>query len=119
MSHRHRRIVLTVIVVILVTLVVGVLIDRYQVNAPIESRPEPRPYLSVEGVSLEFTVNRYARLADLVVIATPISDRTLPFSDNPLIPESARSDEMYSAGYHDVTVEVAEYLKGRDQERLA
>lgn len=119
MSHRHRRIALTVIVVSLVTLAVGVLIDRYQVNVPIEGGREHQPYLGVEGLSLDFTVNRYTRLADLVVIATPISDRALPFSENPLIPEAARSDEMYSAGYHDVTVEVAEYLKGTGPRTLS
>jgi hypothetical protein len=119
MTNRHRRSVLTLVVVILVALVLGVVINRYRVNAPHEGPDVERPYMSVDGLSLDFTVKKYAKLADLVVVATPVSDNTRPFSDNTQIPEAARSDEMYSAGYHDVTVEVAEYLKGTGPDRLS
>jgi uncharacterized protein YndB with AHSA1/START domain len=77
-------------------------------------------YLSMHGLQKAFTVKKYAKLADLVVVATPVSDEVHPFTENEAIPEWARNDENYAtAGYHDVTLEVSEYVKGRGPDTVS
>ncbi len=84
-------------------------------SRPIEGRAAKGndSHLSVQGLSVRFTIQRYSRLADLVIRGVPTSDVVRPFTSNGAIPDSAKDDEMYgTAGYHDVTVRVTEYLKG-------
>lgn len=85
------------------------------------TRVQAEGSLSIEGLKkFPFAVKQYAKLADLVVIGTPVSEKVYPFTENPLIPESAKNDEMYAtAGYYDVTVRVSEYLKGKGPEQLS
>lgn len=76
--------------------------------------------LSIEGLHSPFEVKRYAKLADLVVVGTPVAENVHQFTENAQIPESAKSDEMYAtAGYYDVTVQVNEYMKGKGPEQLS
>lgn len=90
--------------------------------SPVKSQPADgqHTFMSIDGLQLPFEVKRYAKLADLVIVGTPVSDEVHSFTENASIPEWAKSDEMYAtAGYHDVTIQVAEYVKGKGPEAIS
>lgn len=76
-------------------------------------------YIAINGLSERFTVQKYAKLADLVVRGTVVSDVVRRFTENNQIPDSYKSDEMYGASYHDVTVAITEYIKGKGPDQIS
>lgn len=114
---RNRR--FSIALIVLATAAIATSVAATVRSGEVSDRTEKS--LSIEGLKKSpFEVKQYAKLADLVVIGTPVSESVHPFTDNPLIPESAKSDEMYAtAGFYDVTIQVTEYLMGKGPDQLS
>ena len=74
--------------------------------------PDSRRVVGAFGLEAPLSLIELTQLADLVVIGTAVTDRVVPFTANSAIPPEER-DRIYAKGaFHDLTLEVGEYLKG-------
>jgi hypothetical protein len=78
-----------------------------------KTQGKPTSVGRIGGLSANLTLRQRAYVSDLIIRGTPISDTVHRFTENGAIPESAKQEKLYqTAGYHDVVIQVAEYLKG-------
>jgi len=76
--------------------------------------------IGVYGLEAPLSLAELSQRADLVVIGTVASDVVRPFTANPDVPISDRDPKIYAKGaYHDVRLNVIEYLKGRGPQQLS